>query len=29
MAFRELMTYNFHVADHYFDREELLRKKKN
>ena len=23
------MAYDFHVADHYFDREELLRRKQN
>ena len=29
LAFRELMAYDFHVADHYFNREELLRRKQN
>ena len=29
MVFRELMMYDFYVADHFFDREQLLRKKEN
>jgi len=27
LIFRELMTFDFYVADHFFDREQLLRKK--
>lgn len=27
LVFRELMTFDFYVPDHFFDREQLIRKK--